>query len=74
MMSTAIPEIDLEKCNGCGDCIELCPCGIVTLVNGKATIVKLEGCDYCTECEAFCPSGAIQCPFEIILVENKPDS
>ncbi|MDP3880426.1 MAG: 4Fe-4S dicluster domain-containing protein [Dehalococcoidales bacterium] len=73
-MGIAIPEIDLERCNGCGDCVQLCPSGIVTLVNGKAVIVKPEDCDYCAECEALCTSGAIRCPFEIILLEKEPDS
>ena len=73
-MSSVIPEIDLEKCNGCGDCIELCPAGTVSLVNGKATIVKPEDCDYCTDCEAICPSEAIRCPFAIILAKVDSDS
>ena len=67
----AIPEIDLGKCTGCGDCVELCPFGIVALVNGKVIIVRPEDCDYCADCETFCPKGAIRCPFEIIIVENE---
>ena len=66
-----IVEIDLDKCTGCGDCVELCPFGIVALVNDKATIVRPEDCDYCTDCEIFCPSGAIRCPFEIVLVKTE---
>lgn len=72
-MSTVIPEIDLDQCTGCGDCIELCPCGIVALVNGKATIVRAEDCDYCTDCEDFCSLGAIRCSFEIVLLETEPE-
>ena len=64
-----IPEINLDICTGCGDCVEFCPFGIVALVNGKAVIVNPENCDYCTDCETFCPSGAIRCSFEIILVK-----
>ncbi len=62
-----IPEIDLAKCNGCGDCVEQCPPGAADLVDGKAAITRAEDCDYCTECEALCPVGAIRCPFEIVL-------
>ena len=70
----AIPEIDLDICTGCGDCVEFCPSGIVGLVNGKAIILSPEDCDYCTDCETFCPPGAIRCPFEIILVKTEtPD-
>ena len=67
----AIPEINLDICTGCGDCVEFCPAGIVGLVEGKAIIVRPEGCGYCIECETFCPAGAIRCPFEIILVKTE---
>jgi len=65
-----VPEIDSEKCTGCGDCVEKCPTHAVTLVDGKSIIVRPEDCDYCTECEVLCPSGAVSCPFEIILVRT----
>ncbi len=69
-MNLAIPEIDLDKCDGCGDCVELCPSGAVTLVNGKAVVARLEDCNYCMDCEAICPYGAIRCPFEIVLAST----
>jgi len=71
---SAIPEIDLEKCTGCGDCVEQCPTKAVELVRGKAIMVRPEDCNYCTDCEAFCPSGAIKCPFGIILTKLEPQS
>lgn len=64
----AIPEIDIEKCTGCGDCVEWCPIGAVKLVKGKAVIVSPDDCYYCTDCEPVCSPGAIRCPLEIILV------
>ncbi len=72
-MKTAIPEIDVEKCPGCGDCVDWCPTGVVKLINGKAVVVSPEDCYYCTDCEAICSSGAIKCSFEIILVVTKPE-
>ncbi len=63
----ALPEIDLDKCTGCGDCIELCPGGVISLANDKVTITRPDECSYCTDCELYCPSGAIRCPFEIVL-------
>ena len=65
------PEVNLEICTGCGDCVEFCPTGAVAIVNGKISVVKPEACTYCTECEALCPSGAIRCPFDIILVKQE---
>jgi len=65
-----IPEKDLAKCTGCGDCVVLCPTNAVELVKGKAIIVRPQDCNYCTDCEALCPSDAIKCFFEIILVKS----
>ncbi len=70
----AIPEIDLEKCIGCGDCVDLCPTNVVELIEDKAVIVRHQDCNYCTDCEVFCPSGAIKCFFKIILVKPEPYS
>jgi NAD-dependent dihydropyrimidine dehydrogenase PreA subunit len=69
-MKRATPEIDLNQCIGCGDCVEWCPTNAVALVNGKAVVVRPEDCNYCTDCETVCPSGAIHCPFEIILMSR----
>ena len=69
-MKRAIPEIDLEQCTGCGDCVEWCTTGAVELVNGKAVVVMPEDCHYCTDCEAVCSARAIRCPFEIILMSR----
>lgn len=66
-MGLAVPEVNPEKCEGCGDCVKLCPGQAVALVLGKATVVRPENCDYCAECEAFCPSSAVRCPFEIVI-------
>ena len=69
---SAKPEIDVEKCTGCGDCVEQCPTYAVELVRGKAAVVRLQDCNYCTDCEAICPSSAIKCPFKIILAKPEP--
>ncbi|MDP2735444.1 MAG: 4Fe-4S binding protein [bacterium] len=70
-MGLAVPEVDFGKCEGCGDCVKLCPVQAVELVEGKAAVVRPEDCDYCAECESFCPSSAIRCPFEIFIEEAK---
>ena len=64
-----MPQVDLEKCTGCGTCAAACYCGAVVIVDGKAHIIEMMMCGWCTVCEAICPSGALSCPYEIILEE-----
>ncbi|MGD8998465.1 MAG: 4Fe-4S binding protein [Anaerolineae bacterium] len=62
----ALPQINLNRCDRCGICVELCPKNAVELgVNGP-DIARPEDCTYCTECEALCPQGAIACPYVIV--------
>jgi NAD-dependent dihydropyrimidine dehydrogenase PreA subunit len=51
-------KIDIEKCNGCGRCKDICPVGVVTIENNKAIIS--DGCIECGICVNQCPTGAIQ--------------
>ncbi len=71
-MELAVPEVNSAKCEGCGDCIELCPAHAVGMVAGKANIVRPDDCDYCADCETFCPRSAIRCPFEIVISVGEP--
>lgn len=61
------PQIDPEKCDGCGLCVGICRC--LVLVDNVIAIVETVECDWCTLCEAVCPRDAIRCPFEIVIKE-----
>ena len=65
-----MPQIDREKCNGCGLCISVCSCGALVLVDNTIIMIVTEDCHWCTQCEAVCPTGAISCPFEIVIEER----
>ncbi len=64
-----MPEIDREKCNGCGLCIGVCYCQALKLANNIITVTETEKCGWCTQCEVVCPMGAIRCAFEIVIEE-----
>lgn len=48
-----------EKCTGCGDCMEICPCGAISVKEGKARI-DLTKCAGCNACATICKSKAIK--------------
>jgi 2-oxoglutarate ferredoxin oxidoreductase subunit delta len=57
--------IDIEKCKGCGLCVEVCPQKVIALgdkVNAKgyfyADVVN-ENCTACENCVLICPDTVI---------------
>lgn len=53
--------IDLDKCEGCGDCVDVCPVGVFELDNDnkKAVVVDQDECIECDACVTQCPNEAI---------------
>jgi ferredoxin len=54
-----IVHIDEELCNGCGRCVSPCAEGAITIVDGKAKVVREELCDGAGFCLGVCPTGAL---------------
>jgi Fe-S-cluster-containing hydrogenase component 2 len=54
-----IVNIDEEKCNGCGQCVDACAEGAIQLINGKAKLVSEIYCDGLGACIGHCPQDAI---------------
>lgn len=58
-MKRRIIEINREKCNGCGLCVDACHEGAIGLVHGKAQLMRDDYCDGLGDCLPNCPTGAI---------------
>lgn len=54
-----IIKIDLEKCNGCGNCIPNCPEGALQIIDGKVRLISDLFCDGLGACIGHCPQEAI---------------
>lgn len=54
-------KINQMKCNGCGDCVNVCPAGVLKMKEGKAVVVNND-CfgDSCASCVEVCQPGAIR--------------
>ena len=48
-----------ETCEGCGDCVETCPCGAIEMKENKA-VIDGEVCADCGACVDVCPTHAIE--------------
>ncbi|MFP4792756.1 ferredoxin-type protein NapF [Pasteurella multocida] len=54
----------LQFCNGCADCIDVCPYGLLRLVEGKPVLeIDFSACDFCGQCAAVCATGALHGAF-----------
>lgn len=54
-----IVNIDEEKCDGCGQCVNACAEGAIEIIDGKAKLVSEIYCDGLGACLGECPQGAI---------------
>jgi ferredoxin len=55
--------VDLDKCEGCATCVEVCAFDERRLNGGKAEVLDCQGCGLCVK---FCPNGANS------MVERQP--
>ncbi len=58
-MKRTIIEINEEKCDGCGLCVNACHEGAIQMIDGKARLVSDVYCDGLGDCIGECPQGAI---------------
>lgn len=51
--------VDEEKCTGCGNCLQGCPCACLEVVGKKARMIEGMVCMSCSACVAHCEKDAI---------------
>jgi len=56
----ALLRIDTESCIGCDACVDICPCGALSLVEGVAVVS--DSCNACGACLGECPVEALSLP------------
>ena len=51
--------VDMDKCTGDEECVEVCPTDVFEMVDGKADPVNAEECLGCESCVEVCEEDAI---------------
>jgi NAD-dependent dihydropyrimidine dehydrogenase PreA subunit len=59
MVVRKIIKIDEDKCNGCGQCVDVCVESALKIVHGKAKVIRDSFCDGLGACIGECPEGAL---------------
>lgn len=73
MSGSQMVWIDLERCTGCGACVDACGPGAMSITDGRAYVDE-DSCNACEVCVEACPEGAIH-PLvqgEITVIEGRP--
>lgn len=53
------PTVDKEKCEGCEECVDVCPVEVFEMADGKSDPVNADECLGCESCVEVCEPGAI---------------
>ena len=53
------PIVNAEKCEGCEECVDVCPVDVFEIQDGKSIPVNAEECLGCESCVEVCEPGAI---------------
>jgi NAD-dependent dihydropyrimidine dehydrogenase PreA subunit len=54
-----IPTVDADKCEGCEECVDVCPVEVFEMVDEKSVPVNAEECLGCESCVEVCEEDAI---------------
>jgi DNA-directed RNA polymerase subunit D len=55
-----LPSIEINACNGCAKCVQVCPRKVLVMEDNKAKAARLVECSLCKLCIEACETGAIK--------------
>ena len=53
-------KIDTDKCDGCGECVDICPSDVYEIKNDISVVINPDECIECCSCVEVCPLEAIE--------------
>lgn len=68
------PQVNIDKCSGCGQCVKVCPALVFELRENKSEVKYGEGCIACGHCWAVCPERAVIQQEVVTNIDLKPGS
>jgi ferredoxin len=54
-----MPWVDIDKCIGCGICVDECPIDTIFIEDDTA-VIDMSGCIHCGKCHDVCPEDAVR--------------
>jgi len=54
-----IADLDETLCDGCGQCVQVCPADVFAPAPQAALIARPDACQTCFLCELYCPADAL---------------
>ena len=69
--STPQAPVVNDNCYGCGECVDWCPTGAITIADGRSA-TRADLCTKCCACVKFCPVGGrtFDTPYTAMLHQN----
>ena len=64
IIGRAYPVVDVDKCDGCGKCVETCPMDAITINGDMKAVINRKKCKMCGR-------GINTCPISAIYAEEK---